>query len=280
MGAANPLIAELAETTLGHKIKWCEWTLMVFPPGFVAILLVPLLVYVIYPPYMKASPHVPQIASEALSSMGPMSRHEKIMAVALSITVFLWIFGAWLGVNAIAAAIAGLSILFVFGIVTWQDCLKETAAWDMLTWLSALIALVNNLNKYGLVEWAIGRTADKMTAANLPWLPALIVLLFMYFYIHYLFSSAAAHIGAMYTAFVSLSVALGCPKEVAAYAFAMISTPMCGLTHYGIATQAQFYATRYVYLSTWWMTAFIVASFNFAIQVCVGLFWWKLLGYW
>jgi di/tricarboxylate transporter len=45
-----------------------------------------------------------------------MSRDEKITALAFAITVSLWIGGAALGVNSVAAATVGLTILLVTGV--------------------------------------------------------------------------------------------------------------------------------------------------------------------
>ena len=39
--------------------------------------------------------------------------------------VGLWIFGAKLSVDAVTAAILGLSVLLVTGVVTWKECLAE-----------------------------------------------------------------------------------------------------------------------------------------------------------
>lgn len=44
-----------------------------------------------------------------------MSRDEKITAVAFLITVGLWIGGAGIGINSVAAATVGLSILLITG---------------------------------------------------------------------------------------------------------------------------------------------------------------------
>lgn len=65
----------------------------------------------------------------------------------------LWIFGGMLGVDAVTAAILGLSVLLVTGVVTWKECLAESVAWDTLTWFAALIAMAGYLNKYGLISW-------------------------------------------------------------------------------------------------------------------------------
>jgi len=67
--------------------------------------------------------------------------------------VGLWIFGGTLNVDAVTAAILGLSILLVSGVVTWKECLAESVAWDTLTWFAALIAMAGYLNKYGLISW-------------------------------------------------------------------------------------------------------------------------------
>ena len=46
---------------------------------------------------------------------------------------------------------------------------------------------------------------------HLAWQPAFLIVVLLYFYSHYLFASGAAHIGAMYTAFLSVLVACGAP---------------------------------------------------------------------
>lgn len=55
--------------------------------------------------------------------------------------------------DAVTAAILGLSVLLVTGVVTWKECLAESVAWDTLTWFAALIAMAGYLNKYGLISW-------------------------------------------------------------------------------------------------------------------------------
>jgi len=67
--------------------------------------------------------------------------------------VGLWVFGGLLNIDAVSAAILGLSVLLVTGVVTWKECLGEGVAWDTLTWFAALIAMAGYLNKYGLIAW-------------------------------------------------------------------------------------------------------------------------------
>lgn len=50
-----------------------------------------------------------------------------------------------------------------------------------------------------------------VSSFGLSWQAAFGVITVLYFYSHYLFASGAAHIGAMYTAFLSVAVACGTP---------------------------------------------------------------------
>lgn len=85
--AANPLSANLTAATIGQGIGWTLWAKAAIVPGLLSLVLVPLILYVIYPPEVKASPDAPRLAKERLAKMGPMSTEEKIMAGTLLLTV-------------------------------------------------------------------------------------------------------------------------------------------------------------------------------------------------
>lgn len=118
--AANPLSVNLAAAAIGHTISWGEWALAASVPGLICLILVPLLLYIFYPPEIKDSPAAPAKAKEELAKLGSMSNDEKIMAGALILTVGLWIFGSSVGIGAVTAALVGLTILLVTGVVTWK----------------------------------------------------------------------------------------------------------------------------------------------------------------
>ncbi|PPD87069.1 hypothetical protein GOBAR_DD16013 [Gossypium barbadense] len=211
--AANPLSANLAFNTIKQQIGWMDWAKAAFVPGLVSLLVVPLILYVIYPPTVKTSPDAPKLAREKLEKMGPMSKNEIIMAGTLFLTVGLWIFGGALNVDAVTAAILGLSVLLVTGVVTWKECLAESVAWDTLTWFAALIAMAGYLNKYGLISWFSQTVVKVVGGLGLSWQMSFGILVLLYFYSHYFFASGAAHIGAMFTAFLSVATALGTPSN-------------------------------------------------------------------
>lgn len=90
--AANPLSANLTFNTIKQTIGWTDWAKAAIVPGLVSLIVVPLLLYVIYPPSVKSSPDAPKLAKEKLAKMGPMSKNEIIMAGTLLLTVWIWHF--------------------------------------------------------------------------------------------------------------------------------------------------------------------------------------------
>ena len=85
--AANPLSATLTYNTIKQTIGWTDWAKAAIVPGLISLIVVPLLLYVIYPPTVKSSPDAPKLAREKLDKMGPMSKNEIIMAGTLLLTV-------------------------------------------------------------------------------------------------------------------------------------------------------------------------------------------------
>ncbi|MQM08585.1 hypothetical protein Taro_041435 [Colocasia esculenta] len=278
--AANPLSANLTQSAIKQTIGWTDWAVAASVPGLVSLIVVPLLLYIIYPPTVKSSPDAPKLARERLEKMGPMSKNEIIMALTLLLTVGLWVFGGMLNVDAVTAAILGLSILLITGVVTWKECLSEAVAWDTLTWFAALIAMAGYLNKYGLISWFSQTVVKFVGGLGLSWQLSFGILVILYFYSHYFFASGAAHIGAMFTAFLSVASALGTPPLFGAMVLSFLSNLMGGLTHYGIGSAPVFYGANYVPLGTWWGYGFLVSVVNMLIWLGVGGFWWKTIGLW
>merc|ERR1711924_428825 len=125
-------------------------------------------------------------------------------------------------------------------------------AWDTFTWFAALIAMAGCLSKFGFISWFSDGVVSGLSSLGLPWRGAVSVLAVIYFYSHYLFASGAAHIGAMYTAFLSVAIGLGAPPMVSALCLGMLSNIMGCFTTYGIGSAPPIYGTGYVPLNKWY----------------------------
>ena len=86
--AANPLVQTLAKGN-GVNVTWVGWFLAALVPGVISLIVVPWLIYKMYPPEIKETPNAKQWAEDQLSEMGPMTLPEKLMAVifVLALTI-------------------------------------------------------------------------------------------------------------------------------------------------------------------------------------------------
>lgn len=278
--AANPLAVNLATDALGYSISWGQWALAGLVPGLICLTTVPLILYFIYPPKVKDTPEAPVRAKEELSKLGPLSLNEKITAGALGTTVLLWIFGGSFGINAVAAALLGLSVLLITNVTTWKECLGNGQAWDTYTWFAALISMATFLNKFGFIAWFSDVVVKLVSSLGLSWQPAFGIIVLMYFYSHYFFASGAAHIGAMYTAFLSVAIASGTPAIVAALALGQLSNVMGCLTTYGIGSAPPYFGAKYVPQAKWYQLGLILSVWYLLVWGIAGGAWWKVLGLW
>lgn len=163
----------------------------------------------------------------------------------------------------------------------WCGCAAgDNQAWDTLTWFAALIAMASYLNKYGFIKWFSDNVVNLVGGLGLSWQSSFGVVVLLYFYSHYLFASGAAHIGAMYTAFLSVATACGTPGMLAAIALGQLSNVMGCLSTYGIGSAPPYFGAGYVPQSKWYQLGFIMSVFYLAVWLFAGGAWWKVIGLW
>ncbi len=110
--APNLLALELVNKTVKVSVSWGEWAIGFLPVGIILIILLPYLMYKIYPPEIKESDDVPSWAAGELEKMGPFTRRELVMALLALIALALWIFGADF-VDATTAAGVVISLMII-----------------------------------------------------------------------------------------------------------------------------------------------------------------------
>ncbi|RMX10752.1 DASS family sodium-coupled anion symporter [Allofranklinella schreckenbergeri] len=286
--APNPLVVDLIAKATGAQISlsWGTWALAMLLPGLVALALMPLVLYWLYPPEIKSTPNAAQFASERLKEMGPISRGEWIMLGVFGVLLLLWagvpamIFGKAAAVNATTTAFIGLSLCLITGVLTWDDVIKEKSAWDTIVWFGALVMMASFLNKLGLIGWFAKTMESGIGHLGLGWLGASALLMLVYLYAHYMFASTTAHITAMFAAFYGAGLALGAPALPFALMMAAASNIMMTLTHYATGTSPVIFGSGYTTLGEWWKAGFVMSVVLVIVWVVVGSAWWKVLGYW
>jgi DASS family divalent anion:Na+ symporter len=276
--ASNLLAATMASKLVGVQVTWASWFVAGLVPGLASCLVIPYVVYRMLPPQLTKTPAATEFAKTELSAMGPMSRKERVVAVAVSAVCLLWASSGWHGLDVTLVALAGIAALIVADILPWERVVAERAAWDVFIWYGGLITLGEVLNSTGVI------TAFATWVASwfhgVPLMTVLLVTIGIYFYAHYAFASITTHVLAMFPPFVVMLVGLGTPPALAVYSLACLANVTAGLTHYGTTTGPIVFSEGYVSFADWWRVGFVASLANLAIWLTIGFAWWKLLGFW
>ena len=286
--APNPLVVKLIADVTGAQIQlsWGTWALAMLLPGLVALAVMPLIVYMLYPPEIKSTPNAAQFARERLQQLGSITRGEMIMLGVFAILLVLWagipamLLGAGWAVDATTTAFIGLALCLITGVLTWDDVIKEKSAWDTIVWFGALVMMATFLNKLGLITWFAKSIETGIGSLGLGWMGASALLMLAYLYAHYAFASTTAHITAMFAAFYGAGLALGAPAFPFALMMAAASNIMMTLTHYATGTSPVIFGSGYATLGEWWKTGAVMSVVLIVIWLVVGTTWWRVLGYW
>ena len=148
-GFSNPLIVDLVAkaTNSAIQITWGQWALAALLPGLCMLLVMPLVLYFLFPPEVKMTPNAKELAQSELTKLGPMKTPEFITLGVLALMLIMWagvpawLFGPAFDLNATTTAWVGLSLLLVTGVLAWEDILKAKSAWDTLIWFAALVMM-------------------------------------------------------------------------------------------------------------------------------------------
>ena len=255
-----------------------EWAEAAFVPALICLLVTPLIVFIVDPPLLNATPKAPMEAAKKLQAMGPLTEIEKRMCFSLGTTVFLWVFGAPLGIAPVVAAMTGLCLMLISGVLSWDDALEQKGAWDTLIWFAILIGMSKQLNDLGVIEWLSGFVRDFLISWNLVGTSAFVALHLAYFLSHYMFASQSAHVGALYGAFLTMMIAGGVPPKLAAISLAMNTNTFGGLTHYASGQAAVYFGSGKIRLEKLWKQGLYVSCVHAFIWSTVGMAWWRICG--
>ena len=276
--ASNPIIARFAQQVTGIEITYARWAVAAIVPALLSLLLVPWLLYRVFPPEIKHTPGATELASKELKAMGSMKWSEWLMLLVFGLVAILWMTIKLHGIDYAAVALVGISVLLITGILDWEDLISERSAWSVFIWYGGLLRMAEALGQTGITTRFAEASASLTTGWK--WWLALASLLLIYFYAHYVFASITAHVTAMYVPFLIVILAAGTPSYLAVLSLAYFSNLGASLTHYGTTPAPIYFGAGYTTQRTWWLLGLITSLVTIAVWSLIGFTWWKLLRLW
>ena len=269
--APNLLAVELVRKTAQIEFTWVQWFMAFAPVGILLLALVPLLVYWIYPPEVKEGAEVPAWAAKELTKMGPLSQREITLGILVVIALLLWIFGGAI-MEATTAALVVISLMLLLKVVTWDDITANKAAWNTLAWFATLVALADGLTRVGFVKWFAESVAGQLSGVS-PTV-AVIALLVINFFGHYLFASVTAHVTAMIPVLLAVASTIpGINMTTVALGLCLQLGIMGILTPYATGPSPVYYGSGYLPAADYWRLGAIFGVIFFAAFMAIGVPW-------
>jgi DASS family divalent anion:Na+ symporter len=241
--SANPIGVSLV-SKFGVEVDFGKWLVASCVPALAAILLLPWILYRLYPPGSAGTPEAAAIARRELRSMGRLSRDEWIVAVTFASMVTGWVMADTLKMSLTAVAFAGLGILLATEVLTVSDLDKQGSTLVTFVWLAVLFALSGQLNEVGFMSFVGG----KLTAllGGISWPVAYVLLLVLYVLMHYMFVSQSAQVLALLGVFLDVAVRTGVPAPLMAFALLFASSYFSTITPQGGSQNVIFVGSNYL----------------------------------
>lgn len=277
-GLAGNIVALGIAKTQNVNISWMQWFLAAIVPGIISLILVPFILYKIYPPKIKETPNAHAWADKKLKSLGKMTAAEEIMLVVFVLAVALWLVGPKIGIDATEVSFIAVALLLITGVINVKDMLNQSFAWNILTWLSVIMLMSQKLMTLGFFPWFSKTLGSALHGVS--WIWVLVILFLVYFYLHYLFPSVSTQISALYAGFLSVAIGAGVPPLMAALMLAFDGSLYLSTSSYSAGPAALLSSTGYVSNKDWWKLSAIIGIVLNIIWLGGGLLWTKIIGYW
>lgn len=273
--APNLLAVELVNETVGLEFSWLQWFLGFLPVGAILLLVLPFLIYKLYPPEIKGSAEVPTWAGQELDTMGKMKRPEIIMAGLALLALLLWILGGDF-INATMVALVVICLMLLFGIIKWNDILSNKSAWNVLVWFATLVTLAGGLNRVGFVTWFSNEAASLLSGLSVT--VVMVALVSLFFLIHYMFASITAQTTAVLPVVLAAGAAVpGMPITVFALLLCYSLGIMGILTPYATGPSPVYYGSGYIGRRDFWVLGLIFGLIFLGALLIIGMPYLSLL---
>ena len=206
-----------------------------------------------------------------LTKLGGITFKEVLMAVLAILALVLWIGGGKF-IDATTVTLVVISLMLITGVVSHDDILSHKKAWDILIWFGTLVALADGLNKVGFVTW-FAKGATVLLAGMSP-VTTMVILVAIFFIIHYMFASLTAHTAATLPVILAAGATVpGMPVKVFALLLCYSLGLMGIITPYATGPGPVYFGSGYISRKDFWLQGFILGLVFLIFLLGIGVPW-------
>jgi L-tartrate/succinate antiporter len=267
--APNFLALEFIRKIAHVEISYRQWMTASVPFALPLLVVLPALIYLLYPPDLKRSPEVSAWAADELGKIGRISRKEATLAVLVVLAILLWVFGGAY-IDAATAAFVVVSLMLITRVITWEDMAKNEAAWTTIVLLATLVTLADGLARAGFIKWFATNVAGSV--GGMAPMTMILILVTVYFFSHYMFASLTAHTTALLPVMLAVGLGIpGMPADKLALALALTTGIMGIITPYATGAALPYYNSGYITPPEFWRLGGIFGVIFLAALLAIGV---------
>jgi len=165
--------------------------------------------------------------------------------------------------------VVGMILTRVF---TWEDMLKYSAAWNTLAWFATLVTLADGLNRVGFVTWFAETVAGPL--AGVSPIVAMVILIAVFFFAHYMFASVTAHTTAMLPVMLAVGATIpAMPMREYALLLCLTIGIMSVISPYASGVNPVYYGSGYLPTRDFWRLGAIFGLIFLTVFLAVSVPW-------
>jgi citrate:succinate antiporter/L-tartrate/succinate antiporter len=209
------------------------------------------------------------------------------MAGLVLLAMFLWITGSnpniklpGLGANYINATMVVLviiSLLLVTGVIEFADIVAEKSAWEVFFYFTSLLTLASGLNEIGFIKWVAEGFAKPLASVS-PTM-AMILLVTLFFWIHYFFSSITSHAAAVLPVVLAVGTGISGLPVATLTLLCVYSLGLMGvISPYATGPAPMYYGSGFIGKGDFWKFGLIFGVLYFAGLLAIVFPWLRMSG--
>jgi L-tartrate/succinate antiporter len=273
--APNQLALSIIQQTTGITISWTEWFVGFAPVGVVLLAIVPLLLYVVYPPEIKEAPAAPRWAADELRTMGPMSRHEKVLLVLVLAALAMWV-GAAHHVEPVVTAMIAVVLMVALRVVSWEQMVGHATSFNVLVWFATLVTLASGLAETKFVDWLARSLSPSFAGFGAH--ASIVAVVGSFYVLHYFFASITAHTTSLLPVFLSVAVALPGASDRQWALYLSYALGLTGaLNAYAAGQNVIYYGSGFISRRDFWVLGAVLGVVYMTVYLAIIVPWLSYL---
>ena len=273
--APNALAVSIIARMLNITISWMDWFKGFAPVGITLLVIVPALLYAIYPPAIKNAPEAPRWAREELVAMGPVRKNEITLLVLVIGALSLWI-GGTRYIDPTVSAMLAVLLMVVLRIVSWEEVIGHAQAWNVLVWFATLVTLASGLAETKFIDWLAQSIVPRLSGLGA--VGTMVGLVGAFYFLHYFFATITAHTASLFPVFLGIAIKIPGFSPMAWALLLGYSLGLMGiLTPYGGGHLAVYYGSGYIKSRDFWVLGLILGVVFFVVYIAIMVPWLRFL---